>query len=275
MKIVADSGCDFTTEMKNNSNIVQVPLTLQINDEIFSDTLDLDIVNFRNKLRENKKNRKTAAPSPQLYVDAYGGDEDVFVVTLSSHLSGSYNSAVTAQDLYFDDYGKKNIFVVDSKSVSVGETLIVNKLLELKEKGLSFDEIKEEICKFRDNLNTYFILENYDSLVNTGRLNPYVAKLAALLGIVPICGADDGHAVLTAKAKGMKKAYLKLIDDITKKCNDTENRVLYITHIDALEKANELKEIMMSKLNFKECHITEGSGLCSSYADIGGLIISF
>ena len=247
MKIVADSGCDFTTEMKNNSNIVQVPLTLQINDEIFSDTLDLDIVNFRNKLRENKKNRKTAAPSPQLYVDAYGGDEDVFVVTLSSHLSGSYNSAVTAQDLYFDDYGKKNIFVVDSKSASVGETLIVNKLLELKEKGLSFDEIKEEICKFRDNLNTYFILENYDSLVNTGRLNPYVAKLAALLGI----------------------------DDITKKCNDTENRVLYITHIDALEKANELKEIMMSKLNFKECHITEGSGLCSSYADIGGLIISF
>lgn len=171
--------------------------------------------------------------------------------------------------------GKKNIFVVDSKSASVGETLIVNKLLELKEKGLSFDEIKEEICKFRDNLNTYFILENYDSLVNTGRLNPYVAKLAALLGIVPICGADDGHAVLTAKAKGMKKAYLKLIDDITKKCNDTENRVLYITHIDALEKANELKEIMMSKLNFKECHITEGSGLCSSYADIGGLIISF
>ena len=145
MKIVADSGCDFTTEMKNNSNIVQVPLTLQINDEIFSDTLDLDIVNFRNKLRENKKNRKTAAPSPQLYVDAYGGDEDVFVVTLSSHLSGSYNSAVTAQDLYFDDYGKKNIFVVDSKSASVGETLIVNKLLELKEKGLSFDEIKEEI----------------------------------------------------------------------------------------------------------------------------------
>ena len=137
------------------------------------------------------------------------------------------------------------------------------------------NEIKEEICKFRDNLNTYFILENYDSLVNTGRLNPYVAKLAALLGIVPICGADDGHAVLTAKAKGMKKAYLKLIDDITKKCNDTENRVLYITHIDALEKANELKEIMMSKLNFKECHITEGSGLCSSYADIGGLIISF
>lgn len=230
MKIVADSGCDFTTEMKNNSNIVQVPLTLQINDEIFSDTLDLDIVNFRNKLRENKKNRKTAAPSPQLYVDAYGGDEDVFVVTLSSHLSGSYNSAVTAKDLYFDDYGKKNIYVVDSKSASVGETLIVNKILELKEKGLSFDEIKNEICKFRDNLNTYFILENYDSLVNTGRLNPYVAKLAALLGIVPICGADDGHAVLTAKAKGMKKAYLKLIDDITKNVviQKTEFSILHI-----------------------------------------------
>ena len=247
MKIVADSGCDFTTEMKNNSNIVQVPLTLQINDEIFSDTLDLDIVNFRNKLRENKKNRKTAAPSPQLYVDAYGGDEDVFVVTLSSHLSGSYNSAVTAQDLYFDDYGKKNIFVVDSKSASVGETLIVNKLLELKEKGLSFDEIKEEICKFRDNLNTYFILENYDSLVNTGRLNPYVAKLAALLGIVPICGADDGHAVLTAKAKGMKKAYLKLIDDITKKCNDTKKAERFFKERRIPYQFIDLKEKSLSK----------------------------
>ena len=247
MKIVADSGCDFTTEMKNNSNIVQVPLTLQINDEIFSDTLDLDIVNFRNKLRENKKNRKTAAPSPQLYVDAYGGDEDVFVVTLSSHLSGSYNSAVTAQDLYFDDYGKKNIFVVDSKSASVGETLIVNKLLELKEKGLSFDEIKEEICKFRDNLNTYFILENYDSLVNTGRLNPYVAKLAALLGIVPICGADDGHAVLTAKAKGMKKPYLKLIDDITKKCNDTKKAERFFKERRIPYQFIDLKEKSLSK----------------------------
>ena len=79
-------------------------------------------------------------------------------------------------------------------------------------------------------MNTYFILENYDSLVNTGRLNPYVAKLAALLGIVPICGADDGHAVLTAKAKGMKKAYLKLIDDITKNVviQKTEFSILHI-----------------------------------------------
>ena len=58
-------------------------------------------------------------------------------------------------------------------------------------------------------MNTYFILENYDSLVNTGRLNPYVAKLAALLGIVPICGADDGHAVLTAKGKRVKKGLFK------------------------------------------------------------------
>ena len=275
MKIVADSGCDFTTEMKNNPNIVQVPLTLQINSEVFSDTLDLDIDNFRNKLRENKKNRKTAAPSPQLYSEAYAGDDDVFVVTLSSHLSGSYNSAVIARDLYFDENAEKNIFVIDSESASVGETLIVHKLLELDKKGLSFDEIKKEILNFRDNLNTYFILENYDSLVNTGRLNPYVAKLAALLGIVPVCGADKGHAILVGKAKGSKKAYLKLIDDIVKKCKDTENRILYITHIDALEKAKELKEILMSKLNFKECFVTEGSGLCSSYADIGGLIISF
>lgn len=275
MKIVADSGCDFTSEMKNNSKIAQVPLTLQLGEEIFSDTVDFDIENFRNKLSVNKKNRKTAAPSPQLFADAYEGDEDVFAVTLSSHLSGSYNSAVTGADMYFEENPKKNIFVIDSESASVGETLIVNKLLELDSKGLSFEEIKNEIINFRDSLKTYFILENYDSLVNTGRLNPYVAKLASLLGIVPVCGAEKGQTILVAKAKGNKRAYIKLIEDMQKYSENINQKTLFITHIGAREKAEELKNTILSKMNFKDCVITEGSGLCSLYADLGGLIISY
>jgi len=277
MKIIADSGCDFTQEMikRENINISQVPLTLQLGNNIYIDDLKINIKNFVEEMKKYKKERKTAAPSPQRYYEEYKSEDDIFVITLSSKLSSSYDNANIAKKMYIEDYGNKNIQIIDSKSAAVGETLIALKINEFSNLGLKSTEIKEEIIKFRDNQKTYFILECYDSLVNAGRLNPYAAKLASFLSIVPICGAEDGSAVLKGQARRYKNAVSKLIEIITKESSDFEQKTLGITHVQCYQKAVELKDKILESIPFKSSIIVTASGLCSNYADDQGIIISF
>lgn len=277
IKIIADSGCDFTEDMRNqnNFNIFQIPLNLQLGDKHYIDDENLNTDNFVKDMVSYKGKRKTSAPSPELYLNAYKGKESIFVITLSSHLSGSYNSAVLAKNMYTDEIGDKFIYIIDSLSASAGETAIAYKLNELIKNNFSDDEIVNEINKFVSNMNTYFILECYDNLVNTGRLNPYVAKLASLLSIVPICGAENGNTILKTKARGQKKSFLKLIELVKKEGKDFEEKILYITHVSCIKKANELKDEIKKSINFKDIVITKASGLCSTYADYKGLVIAF
>ncbi len=276
IKILADSGCDLTDDMKKNTAITTIPLTLQLGNNVYTDNEKLDTDKFREELKQHKKDRKTSAPAPGLFAENIQADVPNFIVTLSAGVSGSYNSAVSGAAMYTEEHGKKDIFVVDSMSASTGETLIVDKLLELDKKGLDFESIKSEITEFRDNLKTYFILENYDTFVDSGRLNPYVASIAKMLSIIPICGAEGGKAVLRGQARGVKKAYAKLLNFIENENVNTEERVLAINHIGCREKAEALKNIITDKFKFKDTLIIpKATGLCSLYADINGLIIVF
>lgn len=277
IKIIADSGCDFTEDMRTQKdiNIEQVPLNLQIDQKQYVDSLNLDTNEFINDMLSYKGVPKTAAPSPELYKKSFEGDESIFVVTLSSFLSGSYNSAVLARDMYLEENKDKFIHIVDSLSASAGETLICLKLNEMIKLNYNENEIKEEITQFVSEMNTYFILERYDNLIKTGRLNPYVAKIASLLSIIPICGADNGKTVLKGQARGHKKAFIKLIEMMQKEGKDFENKTLTITHVNSLEKANELKNEILNKIKFKNVIISRASGLCSTYADNHGLVIAF
>lgn len=275
IKIIADSGCDFTQQMKQEKEIKQVPLTVQLGDKVYIDDLTLDINNFVQEMMKFKSSRKTAAPSPEKFMLQYGGSESVFVVTLSSKLSGSYNSAAVAKNMYIEEHGEKTINIIDSKSASVGETLIALRLSELSKKGLSDKDILKDITEYRDKLKTYFILECYDSLVSTGRLNSYVAKIASMLSIVPICTAVDGETSLKEKVRGNKKAFSKLIDIMLQEGEDFENKTLGITHVNCYDKALLLKSEILKKISFKSVLIVQASGLCSNYADNNGLVIAF
>lgn len=277
IKIIADSGCDFTKDMRNQKdiNIGQVPLSLQIDQKQYIDTLDLDTNEFINHMLNYKGVPKTAAPSPELYMKSFEGNDSIFVVTLSSFLSGSYNSAVIAKDMYLEENKDKFIHIVDSLSASAGETLICLKLNEMIKANYTENEIKDKITQFVSEMNTYFILERYDNLIKTGRLNPYVAKVASLLSIIPICGADNGKTVLKGQARGHKKAFAKLIEMMQKEGKDFENKTLTITHVNCLEKANELKSEILNKIKFKNVIISKASGLCSTYADNHGLVVAF
>ncbi len=277
IKIVVDSGCDLPKDMLDNNNLQLevVPLNLTLGDTNYVDSQDLDIEQYVSAMMNTTSMPKTAAPSPELYLEAYKGDKDVFAITISSQLSGSYNSAVLAKTMYLEEIGNKFIYVVDSLSASVGEMLIALKLHELSKKNFSNNEIVEHITSFVSDMRTYFVLERYENLVKTGRITPYVAKLASFLNIKPICDAVDGKTRLIGQARGEKKMFSKLIDLMLKDNKDFENRILGIAHVCCYERALAFKEEVLKRMHFKDIFIVQASGLCSTYADSGGIIIAF
>ncbi len=277
IKIVVDSGCDLTENMrnKNNINIELVPLTMHLGEREFKDNENLDIEQYISEMESYLSTPKTAAPSPQSFLEKYKGDESIFGVTLSSKLSGSYNSAVVAQNMYNEEIGHKFIHIFDSLSASVGETLIAMKIDELHKQNMTNYEIVTYVTEFINNMSTYFILEKFDTIVKTGRMNPYVAKVASLLSFKPICGASEGSMVFLDKARGFNKAISKLISMIEEKCIEPEKRILGISHVKSPKKAQAFKDEIMKKINFKDIIVVEASGLCATYANREGLIIAF
>lgn len=168
-KIVVDSCCELPQELQEDERFEIVPLTLIVGDQYErEDDRDFNQREFLDAVAACPECPKSACPSPERYQKAYETTaERVYVVTLSSKLSGSHNSAVLGRRLYHEKQGEKDIYVVDSKSASCGETQIVYKLMELEEQGLSFSEITEQIEQFVRGMNTYFVLENLDTLRKT------------------------------------------------------------------------------------------------------------
>lgn len=274
IKIAADSACDFTPLMIEKG-VARIPFTLQPGDISYTDDNSLDIKAYAADLIAHPRGRKTAAPSPQKYYEAYKEGDAVFVVTVSKHLSSSHDSALAARNMYIEDFGEKFIYVIDSKSASVGETLIVHELIRLSEMGLDYNEIAERIEKFIKDSHIYFILESFNTIVDSGRMNGYVAKLASMLNIVPICTGEDGKMALLSHTRGRKKAYSKLAELMEATDDIDEKRTLAIAHVDCADEAESLSSYLTEKLGFKQHFICEGTGLVYTYADYHGLVIAF
>jgi len=278
VKIIVDSGCDIPRELMphEDASVDIVPLHLQIEDKNFIDDDDFDMDGYLETMAGSKAQAKTAAPSPGSFLSKFLGEESVFAVTLSSALSSSYNSALMAKQMYLDDIGQKFIHVFDSLSASVGEMIIAMKIREFVKKNLTNVEIVDSINKFIGNMHTYFILEKYDNLVKSGRINPAVAKIASLLSIKPICiGTREGTLAMAAKAQGFNKAIVKLIEIIIAEKLDFENRVLAISHVKCIEKAVYFKDEIIKRIKFKDIIIVEARGVIATYANAFGIIVAF
>ncbi|NLL69898.1 MAG: DegV family protein [Epulopiscium sp.] len=276
VKIVADSSCDMTEEMRKELDVEIVPLTLQIGDKIYTDDEHLDIQMYLKDMKEYAEAPKTSCPSPQQFMKAYEGKESVFVVTLSSALSGTYNSAVLAKNMFLEEVGEKFIHVFNSFSACVGETLISFKISDLAKKNINEWEIVEKVTKYIEEMKTFFLLESLENLSKAGRLHPVIAKIANVLSIKPIMGStDDGHIRLVHKARGYKRAFQKFIDTIGEEGTNLEEKVLGIAHCNCLNRALDFKKEVQKRYNFKEIIIVEMAGLSSTYANDGGLVIAF
>ncbi len=273
-KIVLDSCGEIPREYQNDERFESVPLGLEVGDYCILDDETFDQAEFLRKVAEYPKCPKSSCPSPDRYLSAYTCDaERIYVVTLSAQLSGSHNSACLARNLYLEKYGEKQIHVVDSQSASCGETQIALKIMELEAQGLSFEQIVDQIERFRDEMFTYFVLDNLETLRKNGRLSRAKAMVASTLSIKPVMASDGGTIVQRGQGIGIRKALGKLAE-MTAQIPDAESRRLMITHCNAPERAELVKKLVMAKAAFRECIIMDTRGVSSMYANDGGVIVT-
>ena len=196
-QIIVDSCADLKSDYIKNKNIGfnVIPLTINVGEKEYVDNDEIDVKAMLEDMKKSKKS-SSACPAPQSFLDQFKKAEYTFVVTITSKLSGCNNAAIVAKNSYEKS---ENIHVIDSKAVSGTEILIVDKLVELIEKDLSFEEIKTEIDKYRDERNLFFILQKFDNLVNNGRMSRFAGLIASTLVIRPICIADKGEIKIAKK----------------------------------------------------------------------------
>lgn len=275
-KIVVDSCCEIPEEIRKELCIERVPLTLEVGDETVIDDDNFNQAKFLKMVDECPTCPKSACPSPERYMQAYDVDaERVYVVTLTSKLSGSYNSAVLGKHL-LEESGKKapKIHVFDSLSASVGETQLVLKIKELEEAGRSFEEIVEIVELFKNEMKTYFVLDNLDTLRKNGRLTGLKAMVVSTLNIKPIMYALDGTIAQKSQAIGTKKALHKMADLLVEEGKALQEKILVISHCNCIERALLVKERLLEKVQFKAVYILDMMGVSSMYANDGGIIVT-
>ena len=274
-KIVVDSCCELPKELKGDGRFESVPLGIDVGDYHIQDDETFNQAEFLKKVAAYPKSPKSSCPSPERFMEAYRADaENIYVVTLSSKLSGSFNSAELGKRLYRETYGEKNIHVVDSESASCGETQIALKLMELEESGLSFAEVVKQIEAFRDEMNTYFVLDNLETLRKNGRLSSVKAVVASTLNIKPVMGADKGTIIQRGQGIGMKKALGKMADLVASELKDAGKKRIIISHCNAKERAETLLGLLKEKVSCKEIKILDTAGISSMYANNGGGIVA-
>ena len=185
--IVADSCCELTADMKKRGNIEIAPLTLEVGGESILDDETFDQKSFLRKVAECPECPKSACPSPEYFRTAFlNGAKHCYAVTLSAQLSGSYNSAVLGANLAQEEDEDLKIHVFNSRSASIGETLIVKKIVECEEAGMSFERVVETVELYISTQHTYFVLENLETLRKNGRLSKTKALVASALKILSL-----------------------------------------------------------------------------------------
>lgn len=275
-KIVLDSCGELPENLLQDGRFERVPLGLEVGDYQILDDESFDQAEFLRKVAECPKCPRSSCPSPERFMESYRASEaeHVYAVTLSSPLSGTYNSAELGKRMYQEKYGDKEIHVVDSRSASGGETQIALKLADLEEAGFPFQEIVKRIEEFRDNLNTYFVLDNLETLRKNGRLTGVKAFVASTLSIKPVMGADKGEIIQRSQTIGIKKALSKMAELVAAEVKRPEEKRLVITHCNALARAEQVKKMILEKVTFKECIIMDMRGVSSMYANDGGVIVT-
>jgi len=274
-KIILDSSGELPAKYKNDERFSHVPLLLEIGDYRIRDDENFDQEDFLKRIASYDGVAKSACPSPEDYMEAYKADADrIYVITLSSHLSGSYNSAVLGKKLYEEEYGEKDIFVIDSKSASCGETQIGLHAMELEEQELSADEIKSELLRYRDEMSTYFVLDNLETLRKNGRMSMVKAMVAQTLSIKPIMMGDHGVIVQRGQSIGIKKALTKMVDMLLNDTKVPEKKRFMIAHCNCFERAELVKDLILKKVHVRDILIQDTAGLSSLYANDGGIIVT-
>ena len=272
IRIVADSSA-------NVLGLAQIPfavapLKIITNEKEFVDDPTLDANAMVAWFDSYKGKSKTSCPNPSDWLDAFADGDEIYCVTITSGLSGSYNSACIAKQMYESENPGKQVCVIDSLSAGPELALIIEKLEELIGKGLTFGEISENIQSYQKQTGLVFMLESLKNFAANGRVSPAVAKIAGVLGIRVVGKASDqGTLEPTNKCRGEAKSLSAIV------CRMQEMGLkkgkVRIAHCQNEEAAQTLKKMLLSALPGVHVQIHPCRGLCSYYAEKGGLLVGF
>lgn len=280
-KIVVDSCCDLTADMKKWDNLEVVPLTLEIGDYRIFDDESFDQDDFIERMKANGGVAKSACPAPDAFAKAYWGDYDeVYVLTITDKLSGTYNSALQGKMLYEEENSDgKRIYVFNSLATSGLETLVAQELKRVCDSGMAFDEVTQYIDDYiLNHTGLYFCLESLDALKSNGRLFALAAKVLEKIRVKLICKrTQEGNISLAGQDLTTNRALIKMAGIIGEEVSDKDltGKTVIISYVCCQEKAEFVAEKIREKTGYTDVFILKASGLNSLYASNGGIIVSF
>jgi len=273
IKIITDGSCDLSHEVLNKFNINVVPLGVSFGEEHYTAGVDIDNKEFYAKMKESKELPKTFCPSPENFCKEYQCEEDkIIVIALSSKLSGTYNSASLARDLYLSEHKEKDIRVIDSMTGSIGAGLLLIKAAKMISEGKDIDEIVEAIENLKEKISFYGTLETLENAIKGGRINPLAGKIIGALNFKAIVQIKDGVVKPIDKARGESNSIKKVANYITSSIEDTKDKILCLMHANCPEKAHKLLSIIEKTHKFDEVYISEVGPVMGTYTSEGGVL---
>ncbi|MBQ9341257.1 MAG: DegV family protein [Lachnospiraceae bacterium] len=270
MKIVADSSCDMAILPGVKFSVV--PLIISADEREFVDGENLNVDEMLTFIENYKGRTGTACPSIQGFLDAFEDETELFVVTMTGSLSGTYGSACAARDQYIQEHPERKVYVVDSKSTGPGERLLIEKLSELIEEGISFDEICTRIEDYKAKTHLFFGLKSIDNLAKSGRVNKLIASAVGLLGI-SILGTASKEG--TIEPVGKSRGDVRLVRDTFKEMKAAGYRggKVRINNVLNVEIADALKHAIIAEYPNADVLCYPAYGLNSFYAERYGFIL--
>ena len=269
IRIVADSSADLYTA--EDRSVVSVPLKIVTDKKEYVDDDNIDVKSMVEELAAYDGRSGSACPGTGEWLEAFGDADRVFGVAITSHLSGSYNAARVAKEQYEEENPGKRVYIVDSLSAGPELAMIVEKIREYVAEGMEFDAICDAIEEYAASVELIFALKSLKNLANNGRVSPAVAKIAGILGIQVVGQAIDGELQQCDKVRGEKKLIAKMYGNM--KSIGYKGGKVKINHCFNEENAESLKAAILADYPEAVVEIGRTKGLCSFYAERGGLLV--
>lgn len=270
-KIVADSSCNVVTG--EDGVFASVPMKIVAEKEYVDDAA-LDVGQMVEDLKHYKGKSGSSCPNVGEWLEAFGDAEEVFGITISKHLSGSYNAARHAADTYMAEHPDRKVFIFDSLATGPEMMMLAEKIRQCEEQGDDFETTKETVLAYHNHLHTLFCLESMNNLARNGRVNIAVAKIAGALGIRVAGEAKGGQVTPVHKPRGAKKTTQMLVDMMVER-GFQDGGYLRVAHCFAQTAASDFRDAVMARFPHTRFVLETTTALCSYYAEVGGLIIGF
>ena len=271
-KIVADSSCDLF-ELKN-TEFAYAPMKVITADKEFVDDRALDVEDMVSYLYKYKGKSKSSCPNTADWLNAFGDADDIFCVTITSGLSGSYNSACAAKQMFESENPGKRVHVFDSLSAGPELVLIIEKIEECIKCGMDYEDICDKVHQYMKKTGLLFILKSLKNFANNGRVSPIVAKIVGIAGICIVGKASEqGTLDPKHKCRGEGRSLETLVKEL--ESEGFNSGKVSIGHCRNETAAEQLKSLILSKFNAAKVEIHKLKGLCSFYAENGGVLVGF